>query len=227
MIDDLPDRAAFASVVGQRLADAYGRPHWVSHAPPLDELMATILSQHTSDLNSGRAFAALRARFPTWRQVLAADDADIAEAIQCGGLANLKAPRIQRVLREIDAEAGSLTLDWIRDWPLEQARAWLVALPGVGRKTAACVLLFSLGLPTMPVDTHVHRVGRRLGLIPAEVNANQAHAAFDRLVGPDRDTIYALHLNLIKHGRTTCKARAPACERCALNDLCPSAFSVN
>ncbi len=202
-------------------------PRWVSHAPPLDELIATILSQHTSDLNSGRAFAALRARFPTWREVLAADEADIADAIQSGGLAILKAPRIQRVLRAIDAEAGSLTLDWMRDWPLEQAHAWLIALPGVGPKTAACVLLFSLGLPTMPVDTHVHRVGRRLGLIPADVSANEAHAFFDRLIGPDRDAIYALHLNLIQHGRTTCKARDPECERCALNDLCPSAFNVN
>jgi endonuclease III len=227
MIDHFPNRADFACVVNQRLADTYGRPRWVSHAPPLDELIATILSQHTSDLNSARAFATLRARFPTWREVLTADEAAVADAIQCGGLANLKAPRIQRVLRAVHAESGSLTLDWMRDWPLEHARAWLVALPGVGPKTAACVLLFSLGLPTMPVDTHVHRVSRRLGLIPADVNANEAHAFFDRLIGPNRDAIYALHINLIQHGRTTCKARAPACERCGLNDLCPMAFRNN
>jgi endonuclease-3 len=216
--------AASAPEIESRLAEVYGRPQWHSHGPPLDELIATILSQHTSDLNSGRAFAALRARFPNWGDVLAADETDVAETIQSGGLANLKAPRIQRVLCTIETEAGSLTLDWMRDWPLERARGWLMALPGVGPKTTACVLLFSLGLPAMPVDTHVYRVGRRLGLIAANINADQAHIAFDRLVGSDRNVVYALHVNLIRHGRTTCKARSPACDRCALNDLCPSAF---
>jgi endonuclease III len=216
--------AATAAEIESRLAEVYGWPQWHSHAPPLDELIATILSQHTSDLNSERALAALRARFATWDDVLAADETDVAEAIQSGGLANIKAPRIQRVLRTISAESGALTLDWLRDWPLDRARAWLMALPGVGPKTAACVLLFSLGLPAMPVDTHVHRVGRRLGLIPADVNADVAHATFDRLIGPDRDVVYALHLNFIRHGRTTCKARGPACGRCTLSDLCPSAF---
>jgi endonuclease III len=209
-----------------RLAEEYGRPVWRPHAPPLDELVATILSQHTSDVNSGRAFAALRARFPTWTEVAGADEADIAEAIRPGGLANLKAPRIQRVLSAIEYETGELSLDWLRDWPLEQARAWLLELPGVGPKTAACVLLFSLGLPTMPVDTHLFRVGGRLGLIPKPANADDAHAWFDRLIGPERDSMYALHVNLIRHGRTVCKARLPDCGNCVLNDLCPSAFRV-
>lgn len=224
MADETFGIAATVPEIESRLAEVYGRPQWRTHAPPLDELIATILSQHTSDLNSERAFATLRARFPTWGDVLAADETDVADAIQSGGLANLKAPRIQRVLRTIEIESGSLTLDWMRDWPLEQARPWLMALPGVGPKTAACVLLFSLGLPAMPVDTHVYRVGRRLGLIPSDINADQAHVAFDRLVGPDRNVVYAMHLNLIRHGRTTCKARSPTCDRCALNDLCPSAF---
>jgi endonuclease-3 len=210
--------------VEARLAGIYGRPLWRSHAPPLDELIATILSQHTSDLNSGRAFEALRTQFPTWPDVLTANETDIAAAIQPGGLARIKASRIKRVLCVVDTESGALTLDWIRDWPLEEARAWLTALPGVGPKTAACVLLFSLGLPAMPVDTHVHRVGRRLGLIPADVSAEEAHTIFDHLLGPDRDAIYSLHLNLIRHGRTTCKARNPECDRCVLSDLCPSAF---
>ena len=224
MPDEIHSGSASANHVEARFADAYGQPQWRSHAPPLDELVATILSQHTSDVNSGRAFQALRTRFPTWDAVLSASETDIAAAIQPGGLANLKAPRIRRVLRAVETESGTLTLDWLRGWPLDQARAWLLALPGVGPKTAACVLLFSLGLPTMPVDTHVHRVGRRLGLIPADVSAEDAHAIFDHVMGPDRDAIYALHLNLIRHGRTTCKARNPECHRCMLSDLCPSAF---
>jgi endonuclease-3 len=224
MIEGAAESVAQAFEVETRLAEMYGRPHWRPHAPPLDELVATILSQHTSDINSARAFSALCARFPTWEDVAAAETADVAEAIQPGGLAAIKAPRIQRVLRGVQAASGAYSLDWLADWPLGKARAWLLTLPGVGPKTAACVLLFSLGQPTMPVDTHVHRVGRRLGLIPPELGADDAHAWLDRLIGPDRDAIYALHLNLIHHGRTTCKARAPACGRCPLSDVCPTAF---
>jgi endonuclease-3 len=224
MSDDANSASVATLHIEAKLASMYGRPRWRSHAPPLDELIATILSQHTSDLNSGRAFESLRTQFPSWQDVLSASEIDVAAAIQSGGLANLKAPRIQRVLRAVETESGALTLDWMRDWPLEQARAWLTALPGVGPKTAACVLLFSLGLPAMPIDTHVHRVGRRLGLIPADVSAEEAHSIFDRLIATDRDAIYALHLNLIRHGRTTCKARNPKCNHCVLSDLCPSAF---
>lgn len=226
MADHQKVSAEAVHVVAARLAEQYGWPRWRSHAPPLDELVATILSQHTSDVNSGRAFASLRRRFPEWNAVAEAAEFDVAEAIQTGGLANLKAPRIQRVLRAVAAETGTFTLDWLRTWPLPRARDWLLALPGVGPKTAACVLLFSLGLPTMPVDTHVFRVGRRLGLIPSGVSADAAHAWYDELIGPDRDAIYALHLNLIRHGRTVCSARSPACDRCVFSDLCPSAFRV-
>ena len=227
MTDKVIAPSAASVDIESRLAQIYGRPQWNSHGPPLDELVATILSQHTSDVNSGRAYAELRARFPTWRQVLEAAEIDVAEAIQSGGLANVKAPRIQRVLRVIETESGSLSLDWLKELPLDTARTWLLALPGVGPKTATCVLLFSLGMPTMPVDTHVHRVAGRLGLLPPGVDADEAHAFFDRLMGPNRDAMYALHLNLIRHGRTTCTARAPACGVCALSERCPSAFRVN
>lgn len=208
--------------IDSRLATTYGRPEWRSHGPPLDELISTVLSQHTSDTNTARAFAALRSRFPTWRDVIEASEADVAAAIRGGGLANLKAPRIQRILRAVEAETGVASLDWLESRSLEAGRAWLQALPGVGPKTAACVLLFSLGLPAMPVDTHVHRVSRRLGLIADDLNAIAAHGALDRLIGPNRDAMYALHLNLIHHGRATCKARTPACAQCVLADICPN-----
>jgi endonuclease III len=206
------------------LAALYGHPTWTSHGPPLDELIATVLSQHTSDSNTERAFASLRARFPTWSAMAEAPVAAVADAIRCGGLANVKAPRIQRILATIAQDEGVHSLDRLRALPMEAARDWLLALPGVGPKTAACVLLFSLGLPAMPVDTHVHRLSRRLGLVGPNVSAEAAHPLLEALIGPDRDTVYALHLNLIQHGRRVCTARSPACARCALADMCPSAF---
>jgi endonuclease-3 len=210
-----------------RLEARFGRPRWESHGPPLDQLIATVLSQHTSDTNTERAFASLCRRFPDWEDVVAAPVADVATAIRSGGLANLKAPRIQRILREVADETGTYALDWLADEPLDVGRAWLLSLPGVGPKTAACVLLFSLGMPAMPVDTHVHRLSRRLGLIPPHLGADMAHAALERQIGPDRDRIYAWHLNLIQHGRTTCHARHPKCGACVLADICPSAMLPN
>lgn len=217
------NRSAQLEDVDRRLTTVYGRPRWHSHGPPLDELIATVLSQHTSDTNTARAFAGLRSRFPSWDDVVGAPTPEVADAIRSGGLADVKAPRIQVILRAVQAETGETSLDWLGSLSLDRARDWLLALPGVGPKTAACVLLFSLGLPAMPVDTHVHRVSRRLGLIESGVSAEAAHLALDRLVGPDRDSIYALHLNLIQHGRDTCKARNPACSRCCLAEICPSA----
>lgn len=209
--------------VDARLADAYGRPEWVSHGSPIDELIGTVLSQHTSDTNTARAYASLREHFPEWSDVAAASTEDIVSAIRSGGLANLKAPRIQRVLRELDAQLGTLSLDALAGQSLEEARRWLVSLPGVGLKTASCVLLFSLGLPAMPVDTHVHRVCLRLGLIAPYTTADAAHYALESMIGPNREVAYRLHLNLIQHGRAVCKARAPLCRRCVLADICPSA----
>lgn len=211
-------------LIEARLESAYGRPMWRSSGDPLDELIATVLSQHTSDLNTERAFTALRGCFPTWRLVMDAPARDVADAIRCGGLADIKAPRIQRILRAVQAEHGDLSLAPLLSLPLAEAKSWLRRLPGVGPKTAACVLLFSLGLPVMPVDTHVHRVTRRLGLVPGNIDANAAHDALDMLIGPDRDRTYALHMNIIRHGRAVCRARFPSCADCALADLCPSAF---
>jgi endonuclease-3 len=206
-----------------RLADEYGRPVWHPHAEPLDELIATILSQHTSDLNTDRAFASLRRTFPDWHEVAEAPSARVADAIRGGGLANVKAPRIQSVLRHIADEFGTYSLAPLSTLPLDEARAWLLRLPGVGQKTAACVLLFSLGLPTMPVDTHVHRLSRRLGLVARDTGPDATRRQLESLIGPDRAATYAIHLNFIKHGRAICKARGPRCEACVLSNLCRNA----
>ncbi len=210
-------QAKIAPIQAALLA-AYGQPTWRPHHPPLDELILTILSQHTSDLNSGRAFAQLRAAFPTWEAVCDAPTAAVAAAIRSGGLAAVKAPRIQQVLRQIRQERGSFDLDFLATAPLDEARAWLAALPGVGPKTVACVLLFACGRPAMPVDTHVHRVSRRLGLVPDRTTADQAHGLLEALVPPD--WYYAFHLNVIKHGREVCKAQRPRCEICPLTQWC-------
>ena len=221
--EERPGRLHRLRLIDDRLAIVYGRPRWHSHGSPLDELIATVLSQNTSDINSARAFSSLRSRFPSWEDVVSAHTADVADAIRSGGLADLKASRIQDILRAVAVETGQMSLDWLGSRSLGEARAWLTALTGVGPKTAACVLLFSLGLPVMPVDTHVLRVSRRLGLIPNDLNVERAHAALDQLIGSDRDATYVLHLNLIEHGRSTCTARHPACRRCNLSDFCPSA----
>ena len=212
--------------VDRLLEDVFGRPQWRSHGPPLEELVATVLSQHTSDLNTAKSFASLRSRFPSWKDVVEAPTVEVAVAIRSGGLAEMKAPRIQLILRKVHSQTGDYSLDWLKSLPLAEAREWLLALPGVGPKTAACVLLFSLGLPSMPVDTHVQRVSRRLGFVESRSSAESSHEALNRLIGPDRDRIYALHMNLIRHGRETCRARRPACSRCCLVRICPSAFQT-
>lgn len=204
--------------VHQRLLEAYGAPRWRQPLPPLDELVSTILSQNTNDANRDRAFERLRRRFPTWEQVRDAPLPEVIEAIRTAGLANQKGPRIQKALRRISAEQGALALDFLADLPLEEARAWLMSLDGVGPKTAAIVLLFSLGRPAFPVDTHVHRVSQRLGLIGARVGAAQAHTLLEALLPPD--WYYAWHLNVIRHGRRVCHARQPRCAACILNELC-------
>ena len=199
---------------------AYGPRRWRRHHPPLDELVLTILSQHTSDTNTERAFSSLRARFPTWDAVRAGPTAEVADAIRSGGLAALKAPRIQAVLAAVHAERGAFDLDHLASLPLPEAKRWLTNLRGVGPKTAACVLLFSLGRPALPVDTHVHRVARRLGLIGSDVRADAAHGILEAALGPDRERVYAFHVNMIEHGRRVCTARRPFCERCVLTECC-------
>ncbi len=200
------------------LEATYGARQGEPDGDPLDGLVGTILSQHTSDVNSGRAHRSLRAAFPDWGAVLAAPDEELAAAIRSGGLANLKARRIKEVLARVAAERGDFDLGFLADLPLDEARRWLVALPGVGPKTAACTLLFNLGRPALPVDTHVHRVARRLGLIGPRVGAAAAHEALEAQLAPDQ--IYSFHVNMIAHGRRICRAPVPRCGICPLTEVC-------
>jgi endonuclease-3 len=204
--------------VHERLLEHYGQPTWRNPLPALDELVSTILSQNTNDVNRDRAFEALRAKFPTWEDVRDAPTEAVIAAIRPAGLANQKGPRLQQVLRAITAERGALDLQFLKELPVDEARAWLTRFNGVGPKTAAIVLLFSLGRPAFPVDTHVHRVTGRLSLRPEKMSADDAHAYFEKFLPPE--TYYAAHLNLIRHGREVCHARNPECERCVLKRLC-------
>jgi len=209
--------------VHQRLLEAYGEPTWRPHLDPVSELVSTILSQNTNDVNRDVAFDRLRARLPTWEQVRDADVEKVIEAIRPAGLANQKGPRIQEALRFITQERGTLELDFLSDWSTGEAKAWLSSMKGVGPKTAAIVLLFSLGKPAFPVDTHVHRVTRRLGLIGSRVSREKAHDTLEELV-PPKD-YYAFHLNVIRHGRQVCTSRKPNCPDCLLRELCDYATS--
>lgn len=215
------DGTARALLVHRRLLAFYSEPPIKPQQPPLDELIQVILSQNTSDVNSARAYAALREAFPTWESVREAQTDAVAEAIRSGGLARVKAPRIQQVIAHLEAERGAATLDFLAPMPVDEARDYLLSLPGVGPKTAACVLLFSLHKPALPVDTHVYRVSQRLGLVPSKASAEQAHALLEALI--PEELYYPFHLLLIQHGRTLCSAQRPQCEACPLCDICPSA----
>jgi endonuclease-3 len=204
--------------VHHKLLEAYGEPAWRPHLDPVSELVSTILSQNTNDVNRDVAFDRLRARFPTWEQVRDADLEQVIEAIRPAGLANQKGPRIQEALRYITQERGELELDFLAEWPVEDAKAWLSSMKGVGPKTAAIVLLFSLGQPAFPVDTHVHRVTKRLGLIGPRASREKAHDLLEQLV--PRQDYYAFHLNVIRHGRQVCTSRKPHCKDCFLTRLC-------
>lgn len=222
MGDPLLREKAMATL--SRLRTYYGEPARKVQRDPLSELILTILSQNTNDENSSKAYEALRARFPSWQAVMEAPTSAVAEAIRIGGLANIKAPRLQHILRQVAAERGALTLDFLREMSTAEARNYLLALPGVGPKTAACVLLFSLGREALPVDTHVHRVAGRLGLLDAHLDAAKAHEALEALVPPEE--YYPFHLLMIQHGRTLCTARKPQCGECPLRDLCHYATSA-
>ncbi len=216
--DTLAYRRARYQPIAGILSETYGYPTWRPHHPPVDELVSTILSQNTSDVNCDRAFQSLKARFPDWESVRDAPVEDVADAIRSAGLSRQKAPRIQAALRRITEERGAITLDFLAELPLDDAKAWLTSLNGIGPKTAAIVLLFAFGRPAFPVDTHVHRVTKRLGLINARTTADQAHAVLEAIVPPD--DYYAFHLNVIRHGRQICKAPRPLCERCPLTAHC-------
>lgn len=215
--DDL--RAKVARVY-RKLVATYGIPPWEPTGDALGELIATILSQHTSDINSERAYRQLRETYPTWEQVRDAPVEHVEAAIRSGGLAQQKARRIQQILRILTERLNGapLTLDTLDAMPLEDAQAWLRELPGVGPKTAACVMLFSLGKPAFPVDTHVWRVTKRLGLLGPREDADDAHETLLALIPPEWR--HTMHINLIRHGRQICYARTPACERCPLTAEC-------
>jgi len=214
----MTDLAKKALKVHKKLLEAFGEPIWRNPLLPVDELVSTILSQNTNDVNRDRAFDSLRAKFPAWEQVRDADTDEVIEAVRVAGLANQKGPRIQQVLREITAERGSLDLSFLADIPLEEARDWLTRFKGVGPKTAAIVLCFSLNRPAFPVDTHVYRVTGRIGLRPEKMTVEQAHPHLEGIFPPE--AYYAAHLNIIRLGREICAARKPNCPVCPLRELC-------
>jgi endonuclease-3 len=212
------DPKELALTVHHRLIDFYGYPTWRNPLPPIDELVSTILSQNTNDTNRDRAFQALVDRYPTWEEVRDADSDQVIDTIRSAGLANQKGPRIQNILREITDQRGELDLDFLAEMTTEDARKWLMQFKGVGPKTAAIVLQFSLNKPAFPVDTHIYRVTGRLGIRPVKMTADQAHEYLSRLFPPE--AYYPDHLNIIRLGRELCQARKPKCPICPLLDLC-------
>ena len=208
-----------ALAVLARLRAHYGAPAPHRSEDPLAELVQTILSQHTSDVNTARAYASLRANVGSWEAIRQAPTAQIADAIRLGGLAEVKAPRIKAALESIWQEHGALSLDFLRALDVEAGRRYLTTLGGVGPKTAACVLLFALNKPALPVDTHVFRVSRRLGLIGPRTPAARAHLELEPGLPPS--DVYDFHVLLIGHGRQLCKALRPRCSSCPLADVCP------
>lgn len=214
-MNDLQQRAIH---IHKTLLKAFGEPIWRNPLPAIDELVSTILSQNTNDVNRDRAFNALRAKFKTWEEVRDADTEDVISAIRPAGLANQKGPRMQQVLNAITAERGSLDLSFLAQLPVEEARGWLMKFNGVGPKTAAIVLCFSLNIPAFPVDTHVYRVTGRIGLRPEKMTVEQAHPYLESVFPPK--TYYAAHLNLIRLGREICNARKPLCMNCPIVALC-------
>ncbi|MDE0610934.1 MAG: endonuclease III [Anaerolineaceae bacterium] len=210
-------RAKVAPLVAM-LGDRHGHPVWRAGVDPVDELVNCVLSQSTNDTNRDRAFNALKARWPDWAGVVQAPTEEVIATIRVAGLGNQKGPRIQALLRDIHDQQGAFNIDFLAQLPLEEARAWLTSLHGVGPKTAAIVLCFAFGRPSLPVDTHVHRVGRRLGLIPEKMSAERAHPLMEALVPPDQH--YSFHIQLILHGREICHARRPDCANCPVSGFC-------
>lgn len=241
------ERPGLISFVLDRLTETAGRPVWERRLDPTSELVLTILSQNSADTNAEAAFGALRTAYPSgpppdgasadprpfagwggrglpdlpppdWTAVEAAPIPELTDVIRPGGLANQKAPRIQTALRALLANGGGYSLDFLTSMPPLEARGWLSAIPGIGKKTASVVLLFSFGTPLMPVDRHVHRVSERVGLIPPKANADDAHDYYLALLQPDQ--MYETHVSLIGHGRRTCHARSPDCEHCPVAPRC-------
>jgi endonuclease-3 len=222
--DWTPPRRERIERIREILREYYGRPVNDPHRAPIDELVLTVLSQNTNDRNRDVAFNRLRERFPDWYAVADAPVAEIEEAIKPGGISKVKSKRIQEILRKIRDDAGSLDIAFLETVKRERALEFLESLPGVGRKTAACVLLFSYGRAEMPVDTHVYRVSSRLGLIRPKASFELAHDEWLELAPADE--LYELHVNLLRHGRRICASQRPRCEICPLKRLCPHGKQV-
>jgi endonuclease-3 len=212
--------------IRDRLRLIYGTPRATPHGHPIAELILTVLSQSTNDRNRDVAYLRLRERFPDWEAVRDAPVDAIEEAIRPGGISKVKSARIKDILRAMPETAPprALSLDWLSELPVPEAQRFLCSLPGVGRKTAACVLLFALGMRDIPVDTHVSRVGTRLGLFRPGAPFEELHDTM-LAITPEGEEL-ELHLNLLRHGRRTCHARRPNCAACALQRMCPSAFTI-
>lgn len=210
--------------VHQCLIRVFGDRLKIARLDPISQLVSTIISQNTNDTLRDQAYDSLRERFPTWEQVRDAPEAEVIQAIKIAGLSQQKGPRMQAALRRITEERGELSIGFLRDMSAEEAKEWLTAMNGIGPKTAAIVLLFALDMPAFPVDTHVHRVTKRLGLIPQKASREKAHDLLETMMPPE--TYYAFHLNLIRLGREVCQARQPRCELCVLRDLCDYYRSV-
>jgi endonuclease-3 len=204
------------------LEQEYGPREWKPARDPIDVLIGTILSQNTSDANSGRAFASLKASFDNWEAIASAPAEHIAQVIKCGGLSQIKAVRIKQALEQIEKEQGRISLDSLKSMNMAEAEEYLMRLPGVGHKTASCVLLFSLGKPSLPVDTHVFRVAKRLGLIDSRVSIDKANSLLQEQAPPPK--VYQFHVHMIEHGRRICHARQPRCNKCILRGVCPSSL---
>jgi len=216
--DVLEQRRKKASTVCDLLIQQYGDRISERRIPPLDELVLTILSQHTNDINMMRAFESLKKTYSTWEEVLEAPQDELGNVIRSSGMYNLKAKRIQATLREIKKRVGKLDISHLEDMNLEAAKKWLTSLHGVGPKTAAIVLLFSFGRAALPVDTHVWRVTKRLGLIEDNTSREKAHVLLETMI--PRDCIFSLNNNLVRHGREVCRAQKPRCSECVLSDVC-------
>ncbi|MXW23828.1 MAG: endonuclease III [Chloroflexi bacterium] len=216
--EELPDRWDIAEMLAI-LDEAYGRPPHRPHGDALSELVLALLSQHTSDHNSGRAFHRLIERFPDWDSVIEAPTSEVEDAIRPGGLAPTKAPRLQALLAEVRDRVPDFDIDFLEAMPIEEAKAWLRSLPGVGHKSAGVTLMFALGRPAMPVDTHVGRVAKRLGLTPERANPDRQAELIEEML--EDEQMLPFHVDLIQHGRRTCHARNPECEPCPLLAHCP------
>ena len=207
------------------LEKEYGLRQWHEEENPVDVLVRTILSQNTSDVNSRKAFKALKARFSDWEEVASSREEDIAESIKSGGLFRVKATRIKKILEQIKNEQGRISLDFLRTKTTDEAKAYLLRLPGVGLKTANCVLLFSLGKPSLPVDTHIFRLAKRLGLLDSKTSMEKAHDLLQKEIPPEK--VYQFHIQMIEHGRQICRPRKPRCTQCILNTICPTSTVPN